>query len=74
MSLPVQFWDPDTFKVLEQLLARVSTQPTTSSLRRLLDLIEDASPWLLSLTQLPTPSESDKRETEARELHILVTS
>ena len=67
MSLPVERWDPDSFKILEQLLLRVSTQPTTSSLRRLLEGIEDVSPWLLSLTQMPSPSEADKQETEKRE-------
>jgi hypothetical protein len=65
MSLPFQRWHPDNFKTLEQLLVRISVQPTTSSLRRLLESIEDVSPWLLSLTQLPAPSEVDRRETES---------
>jgi len=64
MSLPFERWDPDSFKTLEQLLARVSIHPTTSSLRRLLESIEENSPWLLSLTQLPAASDADKHETE----------
>lgn len=63
MDLPVDQWDPETFKYLENLLGRYADQPKTSTLRQLVAGIDSVFPWLLSLTRLPKPSEADKAKT-----------
>lgn len=63
-AVPLVNWDHSLFEELQHLLARVATQPTTSTIRRLYAKLEDAQPWLLSLTQLPRPNEEDKKAVE----------
>lgn len=65
--LPIQQWDPDQFSDLQHILARVLTQPTTSSLRKLYATLEQARPWLLNLTALPGSNDKDKEFVEKSE-------
>ncbi|RSH80248.1 uncharacterized protein EHS24_008821 [Apiotrichum porosum] len=59
--LPLAQWDPSLFTELQTLLALVATQPTTSLVRRLFTKLDEARPWILALTALPTPNEEDKK-------------
>lgn len=63
-ALPIQQWDPDQFSDLQHILARVLTQPTTSSLRKLHAALVQARPWLLNLTALPGVNDKDKQFVE----------
>ena len=64
MALLVEAWDPELFQDLQQLLTRISTQPTTSTIRRFAARLDDASPWITSLTHLPGPNEAEKQALE----------
>ncbi len=66
-SLPLAEWDYSLFDDLQQLLARVVTQPTTSLIRRLDQKLDQAQPWLLALTQLPGPTDQAKQNVENSE-------
>lgn len=66
-TLPIQQWDPDQFSDLQHILARVLTQPTTSSLRKLYATLEQARPWLLNLTALPGVNDKDRQFVEKSE-------
>lgn len=59
--LPLSQWDPSLFTELQQLLALVASQPTTSLVRRLFAALDTARPWILALTALPGPNEQDKK-------------
>ena len=64
MALPVEAWDPELFQDLQQLLTRISTQPTTSTIRRFAARLDDASPWITSLTHFPGPNEAERQALE----------
>ena len=67
--LPIDEWDPELFVELETLLLRVSSPQTTrSTVQRLFQQLDKAVPWLLTLTQLPSPSDSDKQDTQKSEV------
>jgi hypothetical protein len=70
-ALPLGDWDHSLFGELQHLLARINSQPTTSTLRRLYAQLDEAKPWLLGLTHLPGPSDLDKQVVETRELSIV---
>ena len=53
-------WDPDLFDDLEQLLVRLVSQPTTSTIRRFYVQLDRAVPWITSLTQFPPPTDQEK--------------
>jgi nuclear pore complex protein Nup205 len=59
--LPLAQWDPSLFTDLQNLLALVATQPTTSLVRRLNQKLDEARPWILALTALPLPNDEDKK-------------
>ena len=67
MALPVEAWDPELFQDLQQLLTRISTQPTTSTIRRFAAKLDDASPWITSLTHFPGPNDAEKQALERGE-------
>ncbi|KAK4687817.1 hypothetical protein P7C73_g2307, partial [Tremellales sp. Uapishka_1] len=70
-ALPLQQWDHTLFPALQQLLARATAQPTTSLLRKLEVKLQEAQPWLLTLTQLPGPNDNDKRYIETNSITAL---
>ncbi|KAI9632114.1 nucleoporin Nup186/Nup192/Nup205 [Dioszegia hungarica] len=61
---PMADWDHTLFADLQHLLGRVVAQPTTSTLRRLFQKLDEARPWLVCLTNIPGPSEADKQRIE----------
>ena len=67
MPLQVEQFDHALFEDLQHLLTRISTQPTTSTIRKFSAKLEDAVPWILSLTQLPGPNEEDRQALERGE-------
>ncbi|ORY22986.1 nucleoporin Nup186/Nup192/Nup205 [Naematelia encephala] len=70
MSLPLAQWDHSLFEDLQHLLARVTSRPTTSAIRRLHLKLEEARPWLLALTSLPGPNEQDKQDVEKNPINL----
>mgnify|MGYP002718869934 CR=1 FL=1 len=70
-SLPIDEWDPELFLDLESLLLRVaSPQTTRSTVLQLFQQLDKAAPWLSALTQLPTPSDADRRDVENSERSV----
>ncbi|ORX34973.1 nucleoporin Nup186/Nup192/Nup205 [Kockovaella imperatae] len=70
MSLAAPQFEHDLFEKLENLLTRISTQPTTSTIRRFSAQLEDAAPWISSLTRLPEPSEEDRQSLKKEGLTL----
>ncbi len=64
---PLSKWDHTLFLKLQNLLERVLSQPTTSTLRKLHTSLEDAKPWLLTLTAYPAPNNEDQQLIEKSE-------
>ncbi|KLT41649.1 hypothetical protein CC85DRAFT_296954 [Cutaneotrichosporon oleaginosum] len=58
--LPLAQWDPSLFTELLHLLTLVASRPSTSVLRRFFDKLDEARPWILALTALPSPNNEDK--------------
>ncbi|WVN87077.1 uncharacterized protein L203_102253 [Cryptococcus depauperatus CBS 7841] len=69
-NLPIADWNFNQFADLQYLLTRVLTQPTTTSLRKLYQQLEETKPWLLNLTLLPAPNEKDKQEIEKNPIEL----
>jgi nuclear pore complex protein Nup205 len=63
-ALNLSTWDHSLFEDLQHLLARVASQPTTSLVRRLRQKLDEALPWMLTLTAVPGPSEADKQSLQ----------
>lgn len=59
--LPLAQWDPSLFTELLHLLALIASRPSTSVIRRFFAKLDDARPWILALTALPTPNDEDKQ-------------
>lgn len=59
--LPLAQWDPSLFTELQHLLALIASRPSTSVIRRFFAKLDDARPWILTLTALPQPNDEDKQ-------------